>query len=216
MAIDDQLDIYKRRSAQAEQLIEETLQQLLPVSAVANGHSTDGRSLFAIDPIRLERTQVVEISSTVAANLSLPGAQITSQGTVLALVGTESDGTGGVIPVPVSMQSPRAYTSGSDFILENAHFKLVISNGRITSLIDLLLNRELIMAGRSARDAGLMLYDDLPLAYDAWDTEIYHLDCCEVLEFEEVAVKENGPLRASLLATARFGKSIASITVSQG
>jgi alpha-mannosidase len=79
-------------------------------------------------------------------------------------------------------------------------------------LIDLRLHRELIAAGLGTETGGLMLYEDLPLAYDAWDAEIYHLDCCRELEFGEVEVI-NGPLKSSLRATARFGSSSVHMTV---
>jgi alpha-mannosidase len=52
------------------------------------------------------------------------------------------------------------------------------------------------------------------LAYDAWDAEIYHLDCSHVIDFDEVEIKDIGPLRASLLATAKFGDSTVAMTVS--
>jgi alpha-mannosidase len=96
--------------------------------------------------------------------------------------------------------------------LENDIFCLRITDGRITSLVDKRLDRELILAGPGAPDGGLIIYEDYPLRYDAWDAEIYHLDTYTLLSFDEVTV-ENTPLRSSLVATARFGKSVAKLTV---
>ena len=82
----------------------------------------------------------------------------------------------------------------------------------MTSLIDLALNRELILAGPGAETGGLMLYEDYPLAYDAWDVEIYHLQSYQTILFDQIELVE-APLRASLVATARFGKSTVKLTV---
>jgi len=128
---------------------------------------------------------------------------------------TADDGSDRVIDVSDKVTAPKAYVNGSDYVLENAHFRLTISSGRITSLYDILSERELILAGSSAETGGLMTYDDFPLAYDAWDAEIYHLDCSHIIDFTEVKVGMQGPLRASLVATAKFGKSTVAMTVSR-
>jgi hypothetical protein len=59
-----------------------------------------------------------------------------------------------------------------------------------------------------------MIYEDLPLSYDAWDAEVYHLDMGREVIFEEVEVF-NGPLRSALRCTARFGKSRVVLVVSE-
>lgn len=164
-------------------------------------------SLAVLDPIGLPRRQVIEVDDECAA--ALPSGS--TQGH-LAWLNTKGDSP----QFEDKLTAPRAYAEGAAHIVENAHFRLTISDGRISSLVDRQLDRELILAGTSAVTAGLMLYDDLPLAYDAWDAEIYHLDMAEVITFESVEVLEaSGPLRASLRALASFGKSRAELTVSR-
>jgi alpha-mannosidase len=109
--------------------------------------------------------------------------------------------------------APSAKKTGDVYELSNADFCLTISNGRISSLIDVHLDRELILPGPGSQDAGLVLYDDFPLAYDAWDAEVYHLDCGRALHFDQVEIVAGGPLRASLRATCNFGMSRAVLTV---
>ena len=65
-----------------------------------------------------------------------------------------------------------------------------------------------------SEDCGLVIFEDFPLQYDAWDVEIYHLDSCRSIKFDEVSVSLQDPLRASLRAVAKFGKSTAALTVS--
>lgn len=55
---------------------------------------------------------------------------------------------------------------GDDFVLSNAQLKVTINKkGRITSIVDTELNRELIEEGNSA---GFVIFEDRPLNWDAW------------------------------------------------
>jgi alpha-mannosidase len=212
MVVDDALDIYGQRLPQAEKLLESAFSSLLPVSKAMNGftpESTD--TVILVDPLRLARQQVIEIGAHVADAVdalcqTLPGDR------VLALAQTNEAGIGSLVR-PQDVSSPSAATSGDKHVLTNTHFQLTIEGGRVTSLIDLGLQRELILEGPRATTGGLMLYEDLPLAYDAWDAEIYHLDCATTIRFDTVEVTANGPLRASLTGRARFGDSEVSVTV---
>lgn len=186
MVVGDVLDIYKRRSEQARSLIEAVLSVL----------SSKQSQPAIVDPLRLKRSEVYS-----------------DQGK-LSWLQSDDNGIGGLSTPNVDVQNrPRAYQSGKDWVLQNQNFKLTISSGRISSLVDLVADRELILPGPGADDGGLMVYEDYPLAYDAWDVEIYHLDSFLSLKFEEVEAVEDD-LRASLVATARIGKSTAKLTVS--
>ncbi|KAG2746361.1 glycoside hydrolase family 38 protein [Suillus brevipes Sb2] len=58
------------------------------------------------------------------------------------------------------------FTNGTDhFVLRNANARLTISEGRISSLIDVRLGRELIPKGSSG---GLVVFEDRPNYWDAW------------------------------------------------
>jgi alpha-mannosidase len=59
-----------------------------------------------------------------------------------------------------------------------------------------------------------MIYEDLPLNYDAWDAEIYHLKCGSVITFDKVYAKDGGELRQTLVAEASFGDSKAVLEIS--
>lgn len=169
------------------------------------------QSLIGLDPIRFDRCQVVTADRAHQALLGDITTQSTEDGLLVAIEG--KSGQICYVPSRKPTGTPKAYCEGEEYILENQDFTLVISGGRITSLVDLQLERELITPGSSAKDGGLMIYDDFPLAYDAWDAEIYHLDCAHVISFEKVKIVANGPLRASLKATAKFGKSVVAMTV---
>jgi len=62
--------------------------------------------------------------------------------------------------------SPTARAVGDDFVLTNAQLKVTVNKkGRITSIVDTELNRELIEEGHSA---GFVIFEDRPLNWDAW------------------------------------------------
>lgn len=201
MAIDDALEIYEKRKAEAETLLEKALSALLPGSSPIE--IVDAESTLVLDPLRLPRTQVL-----------CPGHDQLSEADDFALIKTDCSGVGRIEPSD-SYLAPKAYVSGSSHILSNENLRLTISDGRVTSLVDLSFDRELILPGPRAVDAGLMLYEDLPIEYDAWDMEIYHLDCATTLRFDEVQVGSQTPLRASLIAMAKFGQSKVTLTVSE-
>ncbi|TFK68127.1 glycoside hydrolase family 38 protein [Pluteus cervinus] len=109
--------------------------------------------------------------------------------------------------MPVSV-----WSNGSDhFVLRNASVQLTISNGRISSLLDVKLNRELIVAGETG---GLVIFEDHPNYWDAWDVEIHHLETARPLSFTNISVVAQGPLRASVQADLVYDKSTISVLIS--
>ncbi|KIK72580.1 glycoside hydrolase family 38 protein [Paxillus rubicundulus Ve08.2h10] len=88
--------------------------------------------------------------------------------------------------------------------------QLTISQGRITSLYDVQLGRELLPQGVTG---GLVIFEDRPNYWDAWDVEIHHLETPTRLEFSGVRVIADGPLRASVQTQVKYGKSTIDVTV---
>lgn len=208
--------MYEKQLAITAPLIQQALDVILPSAVTTNGHaetSKNNTKIAAADPVRLRRCEVISKDQSLASVAHLSHVQSHSSG-ALALLCTDESGNNHIVDSPEGIRTPKAFENGEAYVVENAHFRLTMSEGRITSLIDLIDSRELILAGSSAETGGLMTYDDFPLAYDAWDAEIYHLDCSHVINFDEVKIKDNGPLRASLLATAKFGESTVAMTVS--
>lgn len=60
------------------------------------------------------------------------------------------------------------------FHLINSQYVVEIKNGNITSLFDKEARREVIPKGQRANQ--LVLFDDKPLYWQAWDVEVYHLN----------------------------------------
>lgn len=203
LANEDAWAIYDTRSEETEQLIENALATLTQPAERLSDSSEE--PLTIIDALCLMRSEVIELS----AGPKLDSTTITHQ-----LIETDSTGIGAVVGACARRVAPKAMVVGEHAVLENAHFRLEFKDGRLKSLFDIPLRRELIVPGPGADDAGLMLYDDYPLAYDAWDAEIYHLDQCRQLKFTALEVTADNALRASISATAVFGKSKVTLTAS--
>ena len=82
------------------------------------------------------------------------------------------------------------------FILGNGKIEVTIQGGQILSLLDIPLNRELIPPNQRANR--LILYDDQPLYWDAWDVEIYHLQTPQELGLGKTTIVDQGPLRVGI------------------
>ena len=185
----DVMDIYQRRIEETQHLIDMTLEVLTTPA--------EPGQILIVDPLRIPRHQIVEVDGTF--HLTQIGAT----------------GSGQVIPPPKSRRDPSAYKDGDTYVLENRHVRMSLCHGRIMSLFDRELNKELIAPSTEASGGGLMLHQDMPLRFDAWDIEIYHLNSFQALEFTTIEIKQTGsPLVAALTATSTFGISRATLIFS--
>ena len=96
--------------------------------------------------------------------------------------------------------------------LENDRVRVKIdAKGRITSLVDKATRREAVARGGAANE--LVLYEDKPNSYDAWDIEVFYRDKPLVTDGEVVSIDviEQGPVRA----VVRIVKTISKSTITQ-
>jgi alpha-mannosidase len=77
-----------------------------------------------------------------------------------------------------------------------------VVDGAITSLFDIAADRELIPKGGKAGQ--LVIYDDKPLYWQAWDVEVYHLQSRQELEPSRVTIAESSVHRVSLEIETRI------------
>lgn len=60
-------------------------------------------------------------------------------------------------------------------MLENAFVRVQVeADGTISSIFDKRVNRQVVEKGKRANK--FVLYDDVPLFWDAWDVEIYSME----------------------------------------
>ncbi|KAI9804023.1 MAG: Glycoside hydrolase, 38 vacuolar alpha mannosidase [Piccolia ochrophora] len=88
--------------------------------------------------------------------------------------------------------------------LSNGDLKVTVEHGHITSLVDLRADRDIIPPGSKANQ--LVIYDDKPLYWQAWDVEVYHLESREALSNGESELVEQGPHRVSLSTSTKISE----------
>lgn len=99
------------------------------------------------------------------------------------------------------------------FQLENKKLRVVIENGVITSLFDRLADREIV--AKNGKAGQLVIFDDKPLYWQAWDVEVFHLESRKELRSSQTAIAEADPLRASVVTTTKVSdKSWVKTTIS--
>lgn len=74
------------------------------------------------------------------------------------------------------------------FILQNDHYRVVVEDGCIVSLHDRVNDREVIEKGGKANK--FVMFDDIPLYWEAWDVEVYHLETKRDLKYGATRVHE--------------------------
>ena len=88
--------------------------------------------------------------------------------------------------------------------LDNRYYHIELNDkGQITAMYD-KVNRREVLAGGSAGNV-LQAFQDKPMAFDAWDIDIFYREKMEVVEdLVEAEVEETGPLRGVLRLRWKF------------
>ncbi|KAF8064431.1 glycoside hydrolase family 38 protein [Lyophyllum atratum] len=223
MVYDDAEKLYAEVRKDGESLLDEAFGVLFPDS-VGLTRSSNPKALSASGRIVgfnttfFRRSDVIEVLIVGAsAGLKSQVLQTSSDGKVgYAVMNSPGGGSVGTICTPATglhaqIMPVSVFTNGSDnFVLRNSSVQLTISKGRISSLLDVKLGRELIAEGATG---GLVIFEDHPNYWDAWDVEIHHLETAKQLEFTNVSVVAQGPLRGSVKAEVKYDKSLISVTV---
>ena len=90
------------------------------------------------------------------------------------------------------------------FQLVNAHYKVEVQGGSITSLFDIEADREVVAKGGKANQ--LVIFDDKPLYWQAWDVEVYHLETRKELSPGTSQIVEQGPYKVSLMTETKISE----------
>ncbi|KAH9914289.1 glycoside hydrolase family 38 protein [Fomitopsis serialis] len=217
MAYEDAEKLYAEVRKEGTQLLEEAWSAIFPESYPLSKTAALSRrgTLMGFNTTHLARRDVVKVPLTSgAAKLKAQVVQASKDGSYgYALMDCSEGGqlaaSSGLFAdcMPVSV-----FTNGSGhFVLRNSSVQLTISEGRISSLLDVELGRELLTSGQTG---GLVIFHDRPNYWDAWDVEIHHLETVQPLEFSNISVVAEGPLRASIKSEIKYRQSTINVTIS--
>ncbi|KAH7068519.1 glycosyl hydrolases family 38 N-terminal domain-containing protein [Paraphoma chrysanthemicola] len=200
MCYDDSDKIYADVFVTGERLLAEALAEL----GFDDEKSLKADSkLVALNTLPWKRSEIVKLPSTV-------------QSATYGLA--HGEGLGPLDVRPLASPYPASTASIKEiqpnvFELRNAQFIVQVSDGGITSLYDISADREIIPKGKKA--AQLVIYDDKPLYWQAWDVEVYHLNSRQELSPHKVSILEDSIHRVSLeIETKISDKSWIKTTIS--
>jgi len=146
--------------------------------------------------------------------VKIPAPLVASYESKYALV----DGSTGVIACqPVNFKTTTRVTVSEIqpgvFRLQNGKLKVDVQHGVIVSLFDIDAQREVISEGGKAGQ--LVIFDDKPLYWQAWDVEVFHLESRKELPVCKTVIAEDDPNRASVVTETRISdKSWVKTTIS--
>ncbi|KIJ05577.1 glycoside hydrolase family 38 protein [Paxillus involutus ATCC 200175] len=217
MVYNDAEQLYSEVRKDCQALLEEAFGVLLSgsVSLLGDVPSSQPFDLVAVNTMPFPRRDVIKIPvSAVSQSLIPQPVQMSADGkhAYVLLQAQENEMIARLTVLSADYTPASVYMNGSDhFVLRNQNMQLTISQGRITSLYDVQLGRELLPKGSTG---GLVIFEDRPNYWDAWDVEILHLETPTCLEFSGVHVIAEGPLRASVRTQVKYGKSTIDMTIS--
>ena len=91
------------------------------------------------------------------------------------------------------------------FLMSNSQYDVEVTHGTITSLYDKRAKREVIPKGSKANQ--LVIFDDKPLYWQAWDVEVFHLQSRQELHATTASsVTESGPHRVAVTTTFKISE----------
>ncbi|KAI9927782.1 Glycoside hydrolase, 38 vacuolar alpha mannosidase [Aspergillus wentii] len=152
-----------------------------------------GKGLVAINTLPWHRSEIVKV----------PAALTTSKGPKYALV---SGDTGFIQPQSVDSKKTPAVTVSEIkpgvFRLENGKLRVDVQHGVILSLFDVEADREIVSKGGKAGQ--LVIFDDKPLYWQAWDVEVFHLESRKELSSGKTTIAEEDPQRVSVVTETKI------------
>ncbi|KAJ2698928.1 Glycoside hydrolase, 38 vacuolar alpha mannosidase [Coemansia sp. IMI 209128] len=206
--------VYKDSTAIYEEVVASAValkQQALSVLVASSTDAPQATGLAVVNTSSWARTEVIAVSGLAQ---QAGGVQQMSKRSDVALVLATVPGCS-VHAVDLSAQAAAVEQvapvrvireEDGSVVLQNAFVAARISaDGRLTSLLDLQQQRELVPSG--AQGNVLELYDDLPIYWDAWDIEIYSQEKVRPVEGASITVVDEGPLVASVAVEAKVGKA---------
>lgn len=157
-----------------------------------------GKNVLAVNTTGFAREEVVELPEGV------PSVQTSRCGKPLGVVSVPAYGYA-VVDNTATDKKVTLTETADGFVLENDFVKVALSKGgQITSLYSKTAERESLACGSKGNQ--LVLFEDGPVNYDAWDVDIFHLETREeVAPAYACEVIENGPYRVAVAFDYKVG-----------
>ncbi|MEO7715711.1 MAG: alpha-mannosidase [Capsulimonas sp.] len=182
------------------------------LAAIAGLSHTRPADIILHNPLSWRRKDSAELPSS----FNLPGQRVIdldgNAKTLVSLAKLPSLGCLVACPadfIPTGREDTSLSVSAQH--LENRFFRVELDeNGEISSLCDKRAEREVIDAQSYCRGNAFLTFEDKPLAFDAWDIDIFYNDkMAPVRQVSSIEVVERGPQRISVEVIRSFGSGSA-------
>ena len=204
------------------EVLEQAHQILYAKSMPLKESREDEGTIFAINTLpNYPRQEIMEVPVDAHPSIKDASVQISRDGhtAYMLMEGGKTGSAEEMVVVPQQLSQtyasrPRVsvHTTGPDtFIMANQSIRMTVDEGRIVSLYDVRCDKELIPEGMTG---GMVIMEDHPNYWDAWDVDSFHLEKQEHLKFGQINILEYGPVRATLGATVMYGQSRMEVEVS--
>lgn len=189
MCYEDTKEIYAEVFATGHKLKKEAL------AALGFSEPKSSENIQYINSMPWQRSEVVEI----------PGALCRGKGPIYAQI----SGHTGALDASLLSNSATPRVSIKEvkpgvFRLTNEKLKVDIKDGVIVSLYDVEAEREVISRGGKAGQ--LVIFDDKPLNWQAWDVEVFHLESRKELKSSTTSIAENSPHCVSVVTETQISE----------
>lgn len=206
MVYEDCLQMYTKVDVLGKQMRQDLLTTLLQIGP--NNNSQE--ALAVINTLPWERRAVLEIPLVEGVPpLMKQYSAFGATGYVVAKSIGPTSATGITIEGDElqAYEQVKVHMDGlNNVVMENQYIQATFDNsGHLIQLFDKAVERELIKSGE--RGNVFRMYDDVPLFWDAWDVEIYHLEKFRTIEDGSVQILEKGPLRSSILIEKKLSET---------
>ena len=157
--------------------------------------------MIVVNPLSFERTEIVNVAGLeLDSEHSLMVQE--NENTKLGVVKTDACGFAIIDGSSICNveQAVSIKKSGGSFVLQNKWISAEIdSSGHLVSLVWLANGREIVQT--RSKGNHLVMFDDHPLFWDAWDVDAYHLE--KRIEFHMTTdtapkILEEGPIRVAI------------------
>ncbi len=172
------------------------------IKAISSAIDTQPGTLVVCNPTGWTRDGLIEVESGSVQNLLLPKQELAESSRILVEARSVPSLGYRAYAQGTSVESPVNTFTVEKNLLESEAYRIEFNDrGQITSLLDKQANggagREVLIAGE--RGNVFSLFEDKPLAFDAWDINDYYEQKSQELDnLVSVQVLEQGPLRATL------------------
>jgi alpha-mannosidase len=180
------------------------------LDALTEQISVDEDSVIVFNPLPWDWYDLIELPNTDATTgktISRWQSQFTANKTVLMEATMLPPMGYSVKRLDEPLQILESTITVTPSRLENRYYRIELNEcGQITALYDKVVEREVLAPGQVGNV--FQTFEDKPMAFDAWDIDLYYQEKMHAItELVEAVVEEEGPLRGSLRLVWKYGDS---------